>query len=157
MIFLEFISAQKNIGSAEASALLKRYCSMLQNMDAYNEAKLPNAGKFYVNGDGNLVFKTMDFPKAILPEVSVHRVIHPAASHSMVVGDKQTTNTEMAAYYSDSETVSKDKWWIWAVAIAIISAAIIFFYLNNNPHSTGFGNSKQIEVSADNKTYSTAE
>lgn len=155
--FIEFIAAQKNIGIAESSALLKQYCNTLQNMDAYNEKKLPHAGKFYVNADGNLVFKTMELPKLFQPDIPVQRVIHPASSHTMVVGDKETTSTEMAAYYSDMESGAKDRWWIWAAALAIVSAAALFFYFNDKPDMNGYGNTRKIEILPEAKTYSIAE
>jgi len=155
--FIEFIAAKRNISAAESSALLKQYCNTLQNMDAYNEKKLPNAGKFYVNADGNLVFKTIELPKAFLPDISVQRVIHPTSSHAMVVGDKETTSTEMAAYYSDAEAMSKDRWWIWAAALAVVSSAVLFFYFNDKPDINHFGNTQKIEILPEAKTYSIAE
>ena len=95
--FIEFIVLEKNINFAEASSLLEQYCDRLRNMDAYGETKLPHAGKFYVNADGNLIFKSMEMPKTFFPDISAERVIHTPAAHVMVVGDRETTTTEMAA------------------------------------------------------------
>ncbi|MEP7165964.1 MAG: hypothetical protein ABI741_14775 [Ferruginibacter sp.] len=155
--FIDFIALKKNISTDEASALLTQYCYKLQNMDAYGETKFPNAGKFYVNSDGNLVFRTVEIPKAFLPELTVERVIHPAASHAMVVGDRETTTTEMAAYYSDTDPSIKDKWWIWAICLAAIGAALLFFHFKDQNHAAAIGNSQPIEISPVLKTYSIAE
>lgn len=126
-------------------------------MDAYGETRLPHTGKFYVNADGNLVFKTMEIPRAFLPELSVERVIHPAASHAMVVGDKETTTTEMAAYYSDIDPASKDKWWIWAICLAVVAAGLLFLHFKDQTNTIATGNKQQIEISPLLKTYSIAE
>ena len=155
--FIKFIASKKNISITEASVLLTQYCGELQNMDAYGETKLPNAGKFYVNADGNLVFKAMEIPKVFLPEVSAERVVHAPVSHTMVVGDKETTNTEMAAYYSDLESQSKDKWWIWATSLAIVAAVMLFFYYKDQGSPAATGNTQPIEISPVFKTYSIAE
>ncbi len=154
---IKFIATKKNISTDEASVLLTQYCNKLQNMDAYGETKLPHAGKFYVNADGNLVFKTMEIPKVFLPELSVERVIHPATAHAMVVGDKETTTTEMAAYYSDIDSGPKDKWWIWAACLAVVAAALLFFHFKDQKNTIVVGNTQVIEVSPVFKTYSIAE
>ena len=155
--FINFIASKKNISAGEASQLLTQYCNKLQNMDAYGETKLPHAGKFYVNADGNLVFKSIEMPKAFLPELSVERVIHPATAHAMVVGDKETTTTEMAAYYSDIDSGSKDKWWIWAACLAVVATVLLFFHFKDQRNTIVVGNTQPIEISPVFKTYSIVE
>ena len=155
--FVKFIASKKNISKDEASTLLAQYCSKLQNMDAYGETKLPHAGKFYVNADGNLVFKSIEIPKVFLSELSVERVIHPATAHAMVVGDKETTTTEMAAYYSDIDSGTKDKWWIWAACLAVVAGALLFFHFRDQKNTIVIGNTEPIEISPVFKTYSIAE
>jgi hypothetical protein len=154
---IKFIASQKNISTAEATVLLTQYCERLQNMDAYGETRLPHSGKFYVNADGNLVFKTMEMPKAFLQEVAAERVVHPATSHAMVVGDKETTSTEMAAYYSDLEAGSKDKWWIWATGLAVVAAVVLFLHYKDQTGAAAIGNTQPIEIPPVFKTYSIAE
>jgi len=155
--FIEFIATEKNISTPEATDLLDQYCDKLKNLDAFSEKKLPHAGKFYVNAEGNLVFKSIEMPKVFFPEISAERVIHSAASHTMVVGDKETTNTEMAAYYSDMDSKTADRWWIWAAALAAIAAVTLGFYFNDQSHDLSFGNTHQLEISPVIKTYSTAD
>lgn len=154
--FINFIASKKNISIDDASALLTEYCNKLQHMDAYGETKLPSAGKFYVDADGNLVFKAMELPKAFLPDLSVERVIHTPATHTMMVGDRETTTTEMAAYYSDIEPGPKDRWWIWAACLAVIAAALLFFHFKDQKNIVT-GNKQPIEISPQIKTYSIAE
>jgi len=155
--FIDFIAERKQISNQEASLLLKQYCSQLQNMDAYGETRLTHAGKFYVNADGNLVFKAIELPKELLPQVNTERVVHPTASHSMMVGDKETTTTEMAAYYTEAETEVKSKWWIAAIVFALAGIAALLLYLQNPAHSGTFGNSQQIQPSPTTITYRVAE
>jgi len=155
--FIHFIAERKHISRNEAGLLLKKYCNELQNMDAFGETKLPHAGKFYVNADGNLVFKVMEIPREFLPQVNTERVHHPSASHNMMVGDKETTTTEMAAYYTETEEVSKDKWWIWAIVLSVITIGALALYFSNARYSHTFGNSSQIQPAATINTYRIAE
>ena len=155
--FINFIVERKNIDRDEANALLVQYCNHLQNMDAFGETKLPHAGKFYVNADGNLVFKSIDIPKEFLPQVNTQPVLHPAATHTMMVGDRETTTTEMAAYYTEAESASKSKWWIPAIIFAVAGIAAIAMYFNEKSHSAAFGNSQKIQPAPPTITYRIAE
>jgi hypothetical protein len=151
--FIKFIASNKNISIEEANNLLTGYCRKLQNMDAYGETKLPHAGKFYVNADGNLVFKTIDLPRIFSPDLVAERIIHPSVAHTMVVGDKETTTTEMAAYYSETDAPAKDRWWIWALAVIVIAGALVLLHLNDNGTANPAGNSSPIEIKQASPTY----
>ena len=155
--FIRFIAERKNVSRDEASSLLMQYCKGLQNMDAFGETKLPHSGKFYVNADGNLVFRSIDIPKEFLPSVHTEPVLHPAATHNMVVGDKETTTTEMAAYYTVAESAPKSKWWIWAIVFAVAGITALVLFLNTPGHSATFGNSQQIQPTPTTTTYHVAE
>lgn len=155
--FISFISQRKNISRDEAVSLLGKYCSRLQNMDAFGETKLPHSGKFYVNADGNLVFKPIEVTAAFLPQVNADRVLHASASHDMVVGDKQTTTVQMTAYFAETADATKSKWWIWAIGFALAGIAALIFFFNDQAHSSTFGNSQQIQPTSTTITYRIAE
>ena len=155
--FIHFIAQRKNINNEEASNSLRQFCRHLYSMDAFGETKLPNTGKFYVNSEGNLVFKALELPAALHPQVIAERVIHPVASHDMMVGDKQTTTTEMAAYYTETESAKSSKWWIWALAFALLGSGTLAWYIYNEGYSGLFGNAKKMETPIPASTYQMAE
>lgn len=150
---LDFIATEKNIGVQEASGMLADYCRKLQDMDAYNEIELQPTGKFYVDAEGNLQFKTATLDAAFLPDVPAVRVIHPQQSHSMLVGDTQTDSAAMTAFYTEDEVVAKSRWWIWPVVIFITAALIFIFYISDGLHNPLFGNAQAIEKTSTEKTY----
>lgn len=155
--FINYIAERKNLGREEATSLLMQYCNKLQHMDAYGETKLPELGKFYVNTDGNLVFKSIELPTTLLPTVYADRVLHPSTSHNMVVGDKETTSAEMTAYYTDIEFTQKDKWWIFAIVFAIAGIAALLLYFNAASFSKTFGNSQKVQPATTTSTYRIVE
>lgn len=155
--FINFIAEKKNISRSAATDLLTKYCDQLQNLDAYSEAKLPHAGKFYVNADGSLVFKTIEVPKIFLPAVHAERIIHPDSSHSMTVGDKETTSAAMTAYYTESDEILKNRWWIWALVFTLAATAMIALYMNDKDHSKNFGNGQQVHPASAGSTYRVVE
>ncbi|MBL0146223.1 MAG: hypothetical protein IPP48_11050 [Chitinophagaceae bacterium] len=68
-----------------------------------------------------------------MPSAHAERVIHEAAEHNMLVGDKETTTTQMTEYYADTSVV-KDRWWIWTIILGFGGiAAILFYYFVLNP------------------------
>ena len=71
--------------------------------------------------------------------MEAERVIHPQAEHSILVGDKETTNTVMTDYFNE-EPVVKDRWWIWAIVLGLAALAILLFYFNDADASSFFGN-----------------
>ncbi len=151
--FVEFIAAQKGISTNEASELLKAYCDGLKNLDASGENILPHSGKFYVDAEGKLVFKSTDIPKEYIPAVAADRVLHPVASHNVKVGDKDTTTAEMAAYYADAANAKRDRWWIWAAALLAAGIGGLAYYLSDPAHSNSFGNAQKSATPQAPKTY----
>lgn len=154
---LNYIAVQKNIPVENASGLLSEYCTRLQNLDAFTEVPLQNAGKFYIGADGNLLFKSIDLPDAFFPAVHAERVIHPEASHAILVGDKETTNTVMTEFYNEEEVVKKSKWWIWPILLFVVSMIMIIIYFNDRYHSPSMGNANKIIPAVETKTYDSSQ
>lgn len=154
---INFIASKKKISQEEASFILNEFCSKLQQLDAYDEIKLPVTGKFYVNAEGELVFKSIEIPKQFLPEIFTEKVIHPAVPHLMVVGDKETTTTEMAAFFTEKAPSSKDRWWIWAACLVVVASALLGFQFKDIVRSLDFGNRQHIEIPQPANTHFIAE
>ena len=52
----------------------------------------------------------------------------------MLVGDKETTTTEMTEFLAE-KIAPQDKWWIWAILLGLIGISIIvFYYLIDNQY-----------------------
>ncbi|HNJ30135.1 MAG TPA: hypothetical protein PLQ40_14340, partial [Ferruginibacter sp.] len=73
--------------------------------------------------------------------VTAERVIHPNAEHSMLVGDRETTNTVMTEYLSAGE-ITPNRWWIWAIILAAAALLALLFY--SGSHAAFFGNTVKI-------------
>ena len=143
---LQFIASHKNIDSQRASDELSSYCMRLQEMQPYESVSLGSAGSFNLNEEGQLQFTATRLPSAFLPAIVAERVIHPEASHNMVVGDTQTNTTTMAEILNMEEQPGRPKWFWVAVALgtaAIIAAGICL--INRQPGSL-FGNMRAINA-----------
>ncbi len=152
--FIRFIATRKKISRGEASILLQQYCADLLKLTAYKEMKLQNAGRFYIDTYGKLVFKQEAAPKEFLPSVQAQRVLHPkTATHNIRVGDTETTSAVMTEFYSDKGKTKKDFWWIWAFALMAIAAVALYFYFKDHQTSENFGNVQPIDTAPMHETY----
>lgn len=137
---LDYIAAVNNSPVMQAIETLGKYCNQLKTeINAKAIATINMVGSFSSGAGGKIQFNPSQLPGALLPVVNAERVIHPDASHSMLVGDKETTTMQMAEYYTENP-VTKDRWWIWALVLAAAALLIILFYYNDMLSSTSFGN-----------------
>lgn len=153
--FLNYVCAVEKIDESEANKKLQRYCSYLQSLDSFAEAKIPNAGKFYVNAEGNLVFKHSPLPQQFLDNIHAEKVIHPDASHTLIVGDKESSTSLMTEYYNVEEPAPRKKWWIAALILALVGITVILLYAFNEKNAGFFGNATKPVVPEATKTYTT--
>jgi hypothetical protein len=56
--------------------------------------------------------------------LAAERVIRQGVAHQMVVGDNETTTTDMEAYFTDTPE-EKDRWWWLPLTIGLIALALI--------------------------------
>lgn len=135
-----FIGSLTHEDQEAVNTALDRYISGLrQQLDAGQSVQLGLVGEWYTDPRGELQFRQIAVPGALLPDVKAERVIHPDAAHNMLVGDKETTTTVMTEYFNETPA-ARNRWWIWALLVAAAAIAIIIIYMNNNHASSFFGN-----------------
>lgn len=150
---LQYIAGKKNIDIAEASDMLSRYCDRLLEMQPYEEIKLGDAGSFYMDENGQTNFRAAAAPAYFLPAVNADRVIHPEASHNMLVGDTQTNTVTMAGLLENQDE-GKRPAWLWpAIGLAVAALVVLAVYLSNKNNHGSFGNASGVEATEAPATY----
>ena len=153
--FIGFISKRKGLGRDEAEQALTTFTQELKHLRFPEERPLPNVGSFYVNSNGELDFRPAAFfePGKAVPG---EWVIHPAASHTMKVGDIETNSVAMAAKLRERDIRKRSFWWIAALLVLLISAGLIAYYYTN-PHPAGIGaNISPVKTKPVSSTYTTS-
>ena len=138
---VDFIATKNNSNALSAIEVLGKYCNDLKaaiNND--NSASIEGVGNFFIDTAGSILFTPAAVPQAFLPKVDAGRVIHPEAAHNILVGDRETTNMQMAEYYNEAAP-AKNYWWVWAIILGIIGLLAILIYSNGIYSSALFGNS----------------
>jgi len=75
--------------------------------------------------DGQIVFSPATLQTGFEP-VAAERVIRESAVHQMLVGDVETTSTEMEAFYDQQEKAT-DRWWLLPMIVAAVAIALIIW------------------------------
>ena len=149
----EFIAANKKISIDEAAYQLKNISEEITNLKEVQEFALAGVGVFLRSQNDNLIFNQVQTDVPFAQPVYAERVIHPDDSHAILVGDKETDRNTMTEFFTETEPVKKNKWWIWAAAFFVLSIVLIFVYLNNENQNKSFGISHKYELNEASKQY----
>jgi hypothetical protein len=149
----DYIAANKNITTNEAAQQLIKVVEDIKALQFGESIVLPGAGKFCKDEHKKITFIANKLPAYFLPAVHAERVIHPNESHTMLVGDTETSTTAMAEYFADDEQKIKSKWWIWALVFFGLSAAAIGFYASEYKTNSFFGVATKLDVKTADSTY----
>jgi hypothetical protein len=140
-MLVDYIAFKNQKTVLEAIDMLGKYCNQLKGeINDGNVAVINSVGSFIADSHHKINFKAAPFSVAFLPAVTAERVIHPEATHSIVVGDKERTNMQMTEYYMEEEAGKKSYGWLWAVLLAVTALIIILIYYSNFFHAAFFGN-----------------
>jgi nucleoid DNA-binding protein len=141
---LNYIARKTNSNTDEVTEALHRFCNNIKNeISLHAKASLGSIGNFIADSNGNIIFKQSVLHEAFLQPVTAERVIHPKAEHTMLVGDKETTNTVMSEYFNETPA-TKDRWWVWAIVLGVIGLLIVLYYFSGTNVISSFGNTIKI-------------
>jgi len=150
---IQFISFHQQLTIEEAGNFLKSFSEAIQNLSGYDEISIPEAGSFYIDENEVLQFRNYALPLAFFQPVTADRVIRPNNIHSVTVGDLETTNEVMSEMLQHSAKIGRNYSWIWAAALALISAALISWYVIEFGLNNRFGNARHVEPSIESTLY----
>lgn len=112
------------------SQLLKR------EIDINGHAEINGVGVFVKDDSGKITFTPEQINTAFAQPISAERVIRQNTEHTMLVGDKETTNVVMTEYFTE-EIILKDKWWIWAIVLGVIGIAATIIHVIQHGYTAG--------------------
>jgi CCDC81-like prokaryotic HU domain 1 len=137
---VDYIAAKQQCSVIAAIETLGNYCNRIKyELSINGKAVINTAGTLVNDADGTVKFEQNMLPAYLQQPVEAERVIHPEAMHTMLVGDKETTNVQMTEYYTESPA-AKNYWWVWALVIFITAIIGLLVYFNHSLFSSAFGN-----------------
>ena len=151
---VEYIAANKHISVAEAEHVVRKFCEEINALPPGAKQTLTGAGSFYRDADDTIAFESIATPAYYFPDVRAERVIHPHNAHSILVGDKETDSHVMTEYYAEEAPAQKQRWWIAAAIIFLVSAGTIGYYMNDKGRNELFGKGCKTELKIQEKSFS---
>ena len=112
---------------------------MQQKLNEDHSLNINGIGTFIKDNAGNIQFIPIKLDVVFAQPASAIPVIRKDAEYSVLVGDKETTNTAMNEKYNEETENTFEKksyWWIWAIVFAAVGLTLIMFYIYNS----GIGN-----------------
>lgn len=100
-----------------------------KDIDEKGIVTLKGVGDFVKNEASGIDFIPQQVNRIFLPTVAAQTVIRQNTKHAILVGDKETTSTQMTGYFEEIETLKKSRWWIWAIVLGVVGLATIVLYL----------------------------
>jgi hypothetical protein len=105
---------------------------MKKNLDEDGSIHLDGIGDFYKETNGTIRFEQVILNPVFLQPVTAVRTIRQDAEHNILVGDKKTTNVEMAEFLNEETPIPPDRWWIWAIVLGLIGIGLLTVYFIQN-------------------------
>jgi hypothetical protein len=132
--FFTYLAAQREIADYEAIRWYNEWAYDLRNkLRTQEEVKWENVGTLRTDVSGEVIFEPQQDLVSFLDPVPAERVIRSNAQHTMLVGDREVTNTDMTDYLNEEPVyVEKESWWIYALILATVAALVIFFHFFQN-------------------------
>lgn len=102
---------------------------MKKKLDEEDIVELEGIGVFTKDNAGDIKFTPVQLDESMLIPVKAVKVAREYTEHAILVGDKETTSTEMTDLLSEKEP-AKDKWWVWAAVLGAAGIIILAIYLS---------------------------
>lgn len=146
--FFFYLAAKKEMAEFEAIKFYTEWVGDIRDkIKSGNEVELQEIGKFSESGTGDIEFEPFFVIPSGYNEVKAERLLRVDASHSMLVGEKETTSTEMSRVLEENKFIEKESWWIYAIIIATIAIVAIFFkFYKDGAGLEASGNQQKIEI-----------
>ncbi|MFI5188488.1 MAG: hypothetical protein ACHQF0_17280 [Chitinophagales bacterium] len=77
-------------------------------------------------------------------EVIAEKVTRKNAEHTMLVGEKEKTSTQMKELLHPVGKEKNDRWWVWPLAIILAIIIFLFWHFSENTIANTAGNSNKI-------------
>jgi hypothetical protein len=132
--FIDYVAQQRNTTYTYAKEYIANEVIIMQEImgkNGFDEWK--GIGVFKKNLENSISLVPDDIPIYGQP-ITAERVIRKEAIHAITVGEKESTNIEMEAYYNTAPTHSKQNWWITALVIGIATIAYLVYYYFTHYH-----------------------
>ncbi len=140
---IRYISSKQEISTEETRLQIEEWCQKSKRkIQLFGAVYFTSLGKLQKSVTGSTFFQ-QDNHLPSYESLIAEKVIHENEAHPMIVGDRETTSSEMKIYLEQEEN-NKNKKWKWIALILIALAILILFFHFFNSGIENWGNQNQI-------------
>jgi hypothetical protein len=147
--FFSYLAAEKNMADYEAIKWYNEFSYELRNrIKQEDKVKWDDVGVLRKDYAGNIIFESASGAPRFLKPVSANAIIRKDAQHSLLVGDKETSNYEMNEWlHPGQDTKKKETWWMYALVIGLAALLVLLFHFSSNHgQASPSGNQQKLEL-----------
>ena len=132
---LSFVSRELQVPDEEAAEQVNHFSNDIKQEIGFQKMALwQGVGIFRKKLDGHIALEPVMAGMEGVAPVKAEKVFHENVSHSMLVGDTETTSGEMAEFFN-AQGGKRDFAWITALILLGISLLFLVYYFSNNGFS----------------------
>lgn len=132
--FYSFLSNEQGVNEVEAIRHFQDFAYRFkEHLSQFSQTDLPGLGVMHKGSDGALLFTPGHLLANYFPATPAERIVRKQSEHTMLVGDNETTNTQMQERLDEDQTESKSWWWIGAIVLGVLAIiAIVYYYMQHD-------------------------
>ena len=137
--FFAYLATQGKMLDFEAIKWYNEFAFDLRNrIKNEDEVRWQGIGILRKDDAGNILLESASAPDFFQHPVAAMKVKHRDAVHTMLVGDRERTSSEMNEWLQD-ETTSRKRlsWWVIALVLVVVALAILAWQFYTHGFSTG--------------------
>ena len=152
----DYVSRKKNISEWEAIKMVNDFAYEIKNTLRNGEPiEWEGMGIMRAGLGGDIIFEPYRLSYEFIPHVGAQRVIRKTENHSMIVGDRELSKSEMQDLLAHEipEVKEKESWWIYAAIIAAVAVLLIAIRVFTGDVSISSGRQQNIIPTEAPSTY----
>jgi len=123
--FYSFLAHEKGVSEVDAVRKFQDFAYQLRkDIQANNHVELTGLGTFTKNATGDLAFQSSLSAGTFFPSIPLKPIPEPV----IITSTEKEIEEHGIEVYPEEEALPKDRWWLWAVVLAILAFAAIGFY-----------------------------
>ncbi len=131
--FYSFLATETGVSEVDAVRKFQDFAYQLRkDIQSNAQVELTGLGIFKKNATGELAFESLLSPDKFFPSIPLTEVSKKPEPSETVLQNETGVEEHGIEVYAEEESVPKDRWWIWALALSLIAlAAIAYYYMQN--------------------------
>ncbi len=146
--FFSYLAEKKQISEYEALRQYNEFAySLRDRLNHLQEAIWDGVGELKRDSEGNIHFESALRNPFFLQPVPAEKLVRANAQHTLLVGDRERTSSEMSKWFSEEPVHGTHWWWLAALITGIAAVLIITIHFSSHGWNVGStGNQQSIQV-----------